>query len=94
MLALQQAFDTADHAILGNKLEFMGIGSTDWFKSYLSNRTQKGEVKDVKSDSLTVTCGKTQRSILGPLLFVFYVNDMKLSVSCKLQYYYMLMIVY
>ena len=87
LLDLQKAFDTVDHDILCQKLEAMGIDFTDWFKSYLTNRKQVVIANDTMSETQTVTCGVPQGSILGPLLFLCYVNDMPVSVQCKLLLY-------
>lgn len=89
LLDLQKAFDTVDHNILCNKLKLMGIGSTKWFESYLSNRSQLVNVGEINSDTAAVTCGVPQGSILGPLLFLCYVNDMVISIDpeCKLLLY-------
>ena len=89
LLDLQKAFDTVDHSILCDKLKAMGIGSVEWFQSYLSDRMQTVQVNDTYSNIEQITCGVPQGSILGPLLFLCYVNDMSLSISsdCKLMLY-------
>ena len=87
LLDLQKAFDTVDHEILCNKLEAMGINNTKWFKSYLGDMTQIVVANGTPSEPGTVSCGVPQGSILGPLLFLCYVNDMSLSVRCKLLLY-------
>ena len=89
LLDLQKAFDTVDHKILFNKLKLMGIASTKWFESYLSNRSQLVNVGKINSDTANVTRGVPQGSILGPLLFLCYVNDMVTSIDpdCKLLLY-------
>ena len=89
LLDLQKAFDTVDHEILCKKLEAIGVLSVDWFKSYLIDRKQFVQINGVLSDPGVVTCGVPQGSILGPLLFLIYVNDMSISVDrdCKLVLY-------
>ena len=87
LLDLQKAFDTVDHGILLDKLGAMGVSDTSWFGSYLSGRTQCVEVDGVRSGFRGVTCGVPQGSILGPLLFLIYVNDMHRSVNCQLSLY-------
>ena len=87
LLDLQKAFDTVDHEILCNKLEAMGINFTKWFKSYLGDRNQIVVANETSSEPGIVSCGVPQGSILGPLLFLCYVNDMAISVKCKLLLY-------
>ena len=87
LLDIQKAFDSVDHQILCKKLSAMGIQSTAWFHSYLSSRMQIVNINGVESDPLANTCGVPQGSILGPLLFLCYVNDMPNSINCLMLQY-------
>ena len=87
LLDLQKAFDTVNHKILCEKLKLMGVGCIDWFLSYLSERKQFVTLNNTNSNFGLVTCGVPQGSILGPLLFLCYINDMPISVTCRLLLY-------
>ena len=80
---LEKAFDTVNHQILLTKLEHYGIRGTanKWFASYISSRRQKVRLDDAYSEFRSISCGVPQGSILGPLLFLIYINDMRNAVK-------------
>ena len=86
---LEKAFDTVNHQILLSKLDHYGIRgvANQWFSSYLSNRYQSVILNGEISARKPITCGVPQGSILGPLLFLIYINDMYLSVQSSTVYH-------
>ena len=89
LLDLQKAFDTVDHGILLMKMEALGFSQDviRGFSSYLSDRWQLVDLSGTLSSSAAISCGVPQGSILGPLLFLIYVNDMSGAVHHKLILY-------
>ena len=82
-LYFQKTFDTVNHNILIAKLNHYGIrGITlDWFQSYLTNCKQQISINNTLSNKTMISCGVPQGSVLGPLLFLMYINDLNEAIS-------------
>ena len=83
-LDIKKAFDTVKHDILLDKLNYNGIlgPCLKLLTSYLTNRKQYVYLSGYKSSFVDVECGVPQGSVLGPILFIFYVNDMITALHC------------
>ena len=79
---LQKAFDSVDHVILLSKLNHYGVkgASYQWFKSYLTGKQQYTTIAHLKSDLRSINYGVPQGSVLGPVLFLLYVNDLNQAI--------------
>ena len=83
---LQKAFDTVNHKISLDKPYHYGVRGQAhlWFEFYLTDRKQKVQIASVDSRLMTILCGVPQGFILGPLLFLLYINNLRIATQKSL----------
>ena len=89
LIDLQKAFDTINHNIILKKLSIIAFSdhNVKWLQSYLSSRKFTTNLENSFSEVSSISCSVLQRSILRPLLFLIYFNDMPMAVKCNLFLY-------